>query len=193
MSYEDLRWLGVTFRPIDKWEGVFTDHRRYSNFSAPLTQTISLLARELRALNAQRIVLQLAIEEGDLRRDGLPRSQAKAKHPGVILAFDSRFGPLKYATDEFTTWQDNLRGIAKSMEALRLVDRYGVSKRGEQYTGWRALPASGGFDSSMDARAFLAEHGGYTQAVKAFHPDNPETGDREMFDKVQAARELVGA
>lgn len=34
------------------------------------------------------------------------------------------------------------RAITLALAALRAVDRYGVTKRGEQYTGWKALPAS---------------------------------------------------
>jgi hypothetical protein len=34
----------------------------------------------------------------------------------------------------------NARAIALGLEALRKVDRYRITKRGEQYTGWSALP-----------------------------------------------------
>jgi hypothetical protein len=143
-------------------------------------------------LQARQIVLQLAVAEADLRIDGLPRASARPEHPGVILAFDSKFGPLQYATDDFTTWQDNLRAVALSMEALRRVDRYGVSKRGEQYTGWRALPQTAGqFPSQEEAQRFLDDHGGYRDAARRFHPDNHETGDEEMFKRLQQAHELV--
>lgn len=39
-------------------------------------------------------------------------------------------------------WQANIRAIAKTLEHLRDLDRWGVTKRGEQYTGWKALPAT---------------------------------------------------
>jgi hypothetical protein len=34
----------------------------------------------------------------------------------------------------------NARAIALGLEALRKVDRYRITKRGERYTGWSALP-----------------------------------------------------
>jgi hypothetical protein len=78
-------------------------------------------------------VLQVDLAERDIRVDGLPRSNARyGSHPGAIVSFDSRRGPLRYATDEFTEWKANLRAVALSLKALRDVDRYGVSKRGEQ-------------------------------------------------------------
>ena len=87
-------------------------------------------------------MLQVDISERYIRTDGLPYANARyGTNPGVIVSFDSRHGPLRYATDAFTEWQDNLRAIALSLEALRAVDRYGVTRRGEQYTGWRAIAA----------------------------------------------------
>ena len=38
----------------------------------------------------------------------------------------------------------NLRSIALGLKALRAVDRYGVSRRGEQYAGFRAALTAGG-------------------------------------------------
>jgi Tfp pilus assembly protein PilN len=38
---------------------------------------VSLLAKELRQLDAEQIVLQLAVTERDLRIDGMPRSNAR--------------------------------------------------------------------------------------------------------------------
>lgn len=217
MSYEYLRRLGVSFRPIDSWPGELNPDRRHSLFSAALSDTVGLLGRELDHLYAERVVLQIAIQEKDLRIDGLPRAQARADHPGVIVAFDSKWGPLKYATDEFTSWQDNLRAVAKAMEALRLVDRYGVSKKGEQYRGWRQLPVGGSTDdpeiNRTQAARILAERGGatnideiaarileggdaakeYGRRAAAFsHPDKP-SGSEAGFRLVQKARELVGA
>lgn len=188
--YSELAYLGVRFRPLERQFPPNPD-RRWSPFRASLGETLQVLERELRMLHAERIVVQVALGERQIRNDGMPRSDARADHPGVVLAFDSKWGPLQYATDDFHHWEDNLRAIALAMEALRKVDRYGVSKRGEQYTGWKALPASGGFDSTADARAFLDSHGGVAAAIKRFHPDNPNTGDRDTFDKVMAAKALT--
>ena len=50
---------------------------------------------------------------------------------------------LVYATDCCMFWQHNLRSIALGLEALRAVDRYGISRRGEQYAGFRAALTTG--------------------------------------------------
>jgi hypothetical protein len=53
-----------------------------------------------------------------------------------------------------------VRAIALSLEALRKVDRYGVTKSGEQYKGFKALPpASPTIDSdAMTAAEFVCRH-----------------------------------
>lgn len=149
--------VAITHRPIQAWPGELTgwQSRRTSNFKASYTTTLELLDREVFYLGADRAVLQLALTERDIRNDGLPRAQARPSHPGVILAFDSTYGPLQYATDAFTTWQDNLRAIALGLEALRKVDRYGITRNGTQYTGFRALMASTALDV-RDAACTLA-------------------------------------
>lgn len=195
MSYGELRSLGVVVRPL-------TDPKppeggRWSTFSAGLSSTIETLAAELRALGATNVVLELDLRERDIRLDGLPRADARPTHDGVALSFESKFGPLRYATAEFAgrwsqpAWQANLRAIALSMKALRAVDRYGVSKRGEQYAGWKALPAVGGLQSEADARAFLEAEGGLAVALRRYHPDTAESFDPEAWARVVRAKELV--
>lgn len=132
----------IKLAPISTWPGELTRNRRPSPFKSNLTATLKLLDRELEQLTetrAQRESLELlvAIPAGDLWRiDGRPRAHAVPEHPGVILSLDSIYGHLSYPCDTFTTWQDNVRAITLALEALRKVDRYGVTKRGEQYRGF---------------------------------------------------------
>lgn len=141
-GYTDLRDLGVRFVAPDG--PMPPAMNRWPLFRASWTQTIETLANELRHLDAQGIAIELDMEERMFRLDGLPRSDARARTDAVRISFTSKWGPLRYETAEFTGrwgeegWQQNVRAIALSMEALRKVDRYGVSKRGEQYRGWRA-------------------------------------------------------
>ncbi len=131
-----------TVRPLAQWpypQSVARERKR-SPFRATLTATHRLLAAELQHLQAKNVVLQIDVPDRMIRVDGALRSDARADTPRLILSFDSRFGPLSYPCDRFEEWQDNLRAIALSLEHLRAVDRYGVTKRGEQYSGWTALP-----------------------------------------------------
>lgn len=207
-------WLPL--QPIQRWPRDLTTSRIRSPFSATWGSTTSLLKSELRHLGVdvdrvdRGVVLQIAISPEALRLDGRLRSRADVAHPGVILAIESKHGPLSYACDRFTTWRDNLRAIALALEALRKVDRYGIGDTGQQYTGWQQLPPGGTTPaqalSVADAERVLREQAGtgepgdrtdlgtlpqaYRRAVAATHPDRPG-GSREAFDAVQAAADVL--
>lgn len=156
-------WDDVQFETITLWPGVLTKQRIRSQFTAPWTRTTWLLDRELEHLNAKQIVCEMAISFTDLRNDGKIRAGARPEHPGVILSFETKHGPLRMACDRFDDWQDNVRAIALGLEALRKIDRYGITQHGEQYTGWKALPAGIMMPehqtSLEEAAAFLIEYG----------------------------------
>ncbi len=204
----------MTVAPIREWPGALTpSHQRqvskfktsgyengYRRKSTPLSSTLEVLDRELNALRGKNAELLVAIAPSDFRLDGLPRATARAEHPGVILSFDSTVGHLSYPCDTFTTWQDNLRAIALALEALRKVDRYGVTKRGEQYRGFLELEATAapaGFSNLADALAFLydvAGNGGSAadvlrRAQRKTHPDMG--GDSSAFQRVSLAEAVL--
>lgn len=138
-----LGGMDFRYRPISSWPGEMTPQtrRRASTFRASDSKTHQLLARELDFLQAKDVVLEVALREEDIRLDGMPRANAKPpEHPGVVLSFDSKFGPLRYACDRFLKRGENLRAIALGLHHLRAVDRYGITQRGEQYSGWKQLP-----------------------------------------------------
>jgi hypothetical protein len=198
------------FRPLGLWTGPETppDQRRRSQFKAHYEVTLDALLGEAGKLGAERLVLQVDIAERDIRADGLPRANARhGLHPGVAVSFDSRHGPLRYATDVFTDWRANLRAVALSLEALRAVDRYGVSRRGEQYRGWSALTAGSGaslFGTREEAETWLRKSAGesgigswdgwealYKALAKRMHPDVPG-GNADLWERLDAAATLLG-
>ncbi len=215
--------LQFTFRPISTWPGILTKDRTGSPFKATYEQTLRLLEFELEQIGARNVVLELDLTEADLRLDGRVRASAKPGHPGVVVSFDSRYGPLRYATDLYADsyvwrksnqssvavpgWHSNLRAIALGLEALRKVDRYGITKRGEQYVGWKAITQ--GSEPPMtvnEALLFLANHSGmtplevkvdmgraYRTAAKILHPDNPATGNALGFDRLRKAKALLNS
>ncbi|BAX98879.1 hypothetical protein MSTE_03579 [Mycobacteroides stephanolepidis] len=211
----------MTLRPIENWPHDLTRDRRRSNFSAQWSDTLNLLDRELWCLGkgAQNApaVLQIAMREQDFRVDGMPRATAKPEHPGVILNIESNKGALSFPCDTFTRWQDNLRAIALALEALRKVDRYGVTQTGQQYRGWQAIEAkptpiaqtaagaavhlakaAQGNDDSVSEWAHHIMHdpetarNTYRKARANAHPDR-HGGDRTAWDAVEAVAETLRA
>jgi len=201
--------IQLRFVPCEKWSGERTKSRRYDQFRSTYVQTLDLLEQELNYLRAREIVLQAFISWQDLRNDGLPRSDAKFVDPGVILTFDSASGPLSFPCDRYTDWQANLRAIALWLEALRAVNRYGVTRHAEQYQGWKKLAAPNGPAPMVrdEAAAFVASHSGapeiwprvkadksvrddaYRLAARACHPDGG--GTHERFVKLQEAMRIL--
>jgi len=193
--------MEILYRALVAWPGELTRHRKRSPFKASYSNTVDLLESELRWLKAKDIFLQVALLPGDIRLDGLPRSGARPSHPGIILTFESRFGPLSYPCDTFDSWESNLRAIALSLQHLRTVDRYGVTRRGEQYQGWARLPApSNGVQTAPQAvellRRFapdLVAAGKLQEAWRAAclktHPDRG--GSADDFNAVQSAKDIL--
>lgn len=202
--------LRVQFEPFETWPIDGTAKRKSTPFSAGYGDTLHMLNAELGHLEASEAVIQLNIEPNEIRGDGMPRAGASPEHPGVIFSFQSKFGPLKYFCDDCKRWEDNLRAVAKTLEWLRLAERYGVSKRGEQYAGWRALPCPATaptFRNKTEAVDWLIDYleddcyrglhepdapvsALVSAALKKSHPDHNK-GNSEYFFKVQAARELI--
>lgn len=185
-AYNDLAGL-VTFRPIER---PVRSGWRPCPFRASWSSTVDLFVKELRAHGARHVVLEVDMREQDLRLDGMPRADRRAQSPGIVVSFEATTVPgkprLRYEVGSFGDWQDNLRAIALGLQALRAVDRYGVTKRGEQYAGWKALPMGSADPSAERGRELIREHGGITAALKATHPDHG--GDAAAFADVQAAR-----
>lgn len=205
------------FRPLT-WTGPETDPRRSSGlFKATWNSTLDLLAYEIGCLDgADPVVIQVGAPEGMIRRDGMLAARARVGHPGVAISFNSKFGPLRYATDvheqlwsgAMPGWQANVRAIALALTALRAVDRYGVTKRGEQYTGWQAIAAPAPTFADPDAaaewmRKYAAEMFGpdgaarwngtlaplYRAMARRMHPD--AGGPRADWDRLDEARRVL--
>lgn len=199
--------MTYTIRPVSDWSNFTGKHRR-SPFATPWPTTEALLLREVRQLNGKDLVIEVDVMESDIRLDGRIRASARPSSPGIRVAFDSIHGPLTYATDKFTTWQDNVRAVALGLEALRRVDRYGITKSGEQYAGWKALPSGRAMPPSHMTRDMAYDLIYQTVGVgpdddrdwsdknlvraarKASHPDFGHP--REEWDRVEEALRTLG-
>jgi hypothetical protein len=180
----------ATFRPLPAWPYPTTKKRRsIYTFKAGWSDTLDKLEYEIGLLNGHDVIIGGDFREEDLRLDGMLRSNARnPSHPGIELSFDSAHGRLVYATDVCEYWQHNVRSIALGLEALRAVDRFGISRKGEQYAGWLQLGSSD--DLVQKGRALVEIAGGLQLAIKQHHPDLG--GDRSNFDAVMAYKQAEG-
>lgn len=210
--------MSIQFKPLLAWPRAHTKTRKGGRFDSTYAQTLDLLERELVAISARHAVIQMAITAGDIRRDGFPRATARPSHPGIIVSFELQTHQNNVWTtqatsmpcDTFHNWQDNLRGIALSLEALRKIDRYGVTQTGEQYRGFAALPPATNTDferdfaSELEAAVWLngvvkmemdvdlmgnksARKKAYQIAARILHPDSKD-GNAAGFRLLQKAK-----
>lgn len=182
--------MRATFRALPVWPYPVTAERRSRwTFKASWSETLSLLEYEIDRLSGHTIVIGAGFRTGDIRLDGMPRADAREpSHPGIEISFDSIHGRLTYSTDVCERWQHNVRAIALGLEALRAVDRHGISKRGQQYAGFAQLTA-GGPDAGR-GKHLVERAGGIRAALMAHHPDH--NGNPKDFADVQAYREQAG-
>jgi hypothetical protein len=188
--------IDARFVPIDNWPGAATPEwkRKRAPFRSAYAKTLDLLESELKHLKASDILIQAYLRREDIRNDGWPRSAARPSKPGIIVTFKGTGGQMSFPCDRFDGWEDNLRAIALSLEALRMVDRYGVTRNNEQYRGFTALPPAS--NDRGPAITFFARvtgwqeiqiksdpQGAYRLAARACHPDTG--GNEDLFNELQ--------
>jgi hypothetical protein len=223
--------IDARFVPITQWPGEKSKTHQNARFRVSYIRTLDLLEAELKHLRAREITVQCFYTHEQMRNDGWPKANQKPSYPGVILSFKAPNGPvfyrdgkpmvsivpLSFPCDTYWHLEHNLHAIALSLEALRAVDRYGVTKRAEQYAGWKQIeaPSGYGFASKEEAAMFMAtqaqpndpsEHNeqadyilrdadwrneAYRRAVKRLHPD--AGGDHELFVRLQQAKAMLEA
>ena len=175
-------------------------------------KTLDLLEAELNRVAARNVVISVDTELSQIRNDGWLRTDARLKSPGVILTFNKPNGStLTFPCDRFVAWHDNLRAIALTLEALRMIDRFGVTANNQQYRGFlKALPAPEESEqkltpqqaadfiaskvSGVSAGALLSDAQLFATLVKLaktrLHPD-VAGGDGEDFRKLGEAEEAL--
>lgn len=166
--------MRATWRPLPAWPHP-RNYARSSPFSASNEATLSLLEREIEAIDGTDVVIGLVLPESAVGIAGTLRNgmRTRADYPGVEVSFDlPKKGRAVFATDVFLSWQDNVRAIALGLEALRRVDRYGIAQSGEQYAGYLQLTAG---DPVARGAALAREAGGVDAALKKHHPDKGGT------------------
>jgi len=196
----------VQFRVLESFPGKKPTPVR-SKFKKSYGETMRDLDKELRMIGASNVVISLDCDSREIRNDGMPRSDCRPRSPAVVLSFESRkTGAMQMPCATYHDWQDNVRAIAMSLEALRAVDRYGVTQKAEQYKGWSKIAGPDAAQTKESSAKLISQFSGfadadivrsaeiYRSAVKAAmvttHPDR-NGGAEGSFKAVQAAREIL--
>lgn len=175
-----------------------TEDRGYSQlarytFGKARDEVIDELAR----LGATNLIISSNLQT---RLDGLPYAgQRQPEDTGIAVYFELDGNQQCIPCDKWTTVEQNLRAITKTIEALRGIERWGAKEMvNAAFRGFKALPAQGDTTIVMNEAWFdvlgVVQHAtkdeirkAYKQKARLYHPD--AGGDEEEFNRIRKAFE----
>lgn len=143
------------------------------------------LVDEVAAIEGDDLIIGVVIDPTLLTWDGRmrPKAHLRATHAGAEVSFDVKGTRLSFHTSAFADLKGNVHAIARGLEALRRIERYGITSGNQQYAGFALLPA----DVAVErGRRLVDEAGSIDAALKRHHPDAGGTAD--AFSAVIAYR-----
>ena len=119
-----------------------TEKRVASRFKAPTSKALPLLANEIKLLGGSSVVITSNLP---LKADGTFRLDRDPVDPGAAVYFRRADKDVVFACDQFDEIRENLYAIAKTIEAMRAIERYGASELvNRAFSGFLGLPAVAG-------------------------------------------------
>lgn len=194
MTYEEATKFPLTWP--DNWPRTNPASRIHSRFAEhSITQAFSELAHEMNALAGDSWFMSSNIPR--VARDGLSGSVTRPADPGITVWFKRKGKPLSMACDRWILVEDNMWSIARSVEAIRGIERWGASEIMERaFRGFTALPGVGqtvgaSWWSTLGVPVNATPEQvkeAYRLLAKKHHPDVSVNG-RENWDRIAAAWE----
>lgn len=113
-----------------------------SRFDVSFVEARDGLVAEIGRLGGRYVVISMDIET---RQDGLPYANQRApRDTGVAVYFERKGKQMVFACDRWDSVKDNMRAVAKTIEAIRGIERWGASEMLERaFSAFQALPAPG--------------------------------------------------
>ncbi|MDB6104104.1 MAG: DnaJ domain protein [Gammaproteobacteria bacterium] len=171
-------------RPRTQWT-------QTSRFRTTLGAAIKEVQAEVERLGGSSLIISSNLP---LRRDGMPyANSAQPGDRGVAVYFTYKKRPMCFACDRWGKVEENMWAIAKTIDALRGIERWGSGQMVEQaFTGFVALPAPEqpwqtlGLSTSRPTREQIDE--AHRRLAAQHHPDRPG-GDTHEMARINAARD----
>lgn len=183
--------MRATFRPLPAWPYSERPKAR-ARMRMSWDATLDHLEAEIAAVDGSDVVIGVVCGEDQISMSGSLKAGGRVavRHPGAEVSFEKPArARLVFHTDAYGTLAGNLHAIGLGLEALRAVDRYGITSTAEQYAGFQQLGA-GGPDPAR-GRVLVEAAGGIRQAQRKHHPD--QGGDDRDFVDVQAYVSSLGS
>jgi hypothetical protein len=173
-----------------------TAYREDSRFKTGFGAARKYLFEELERMGASKVILSTSIP---LRNDGMPRANMRPDggDTGVAVYFERKGKPMVFACDKFKKSEDNIYAIAKTIDAMRGIERWGASDMMERaFSGFKALPSTTAGESWWSILGCLSsatrEQGetAYKQAARAAMLADP-AGETGALLKLNLARDQM--
>ena len=178
------------------------DYRRAkSRFETGFGEAVRDVVKELKRLGARNSVVSTNVP---LRRDGLPLAMAKrVNDPGVAVYFRYKDKPMVFACDRWDKVEDNIWAIAKTITAMRGIERWGSGDMLDTaFSGFQSLPPPGPTQARPWRKVLMVDgettrtvcEDAYRRLARERHPDVGGNADQmaELNAAIAAARrELV--
>lgn len=163
---------------------------KYKFYPTGLTSEIALLKDELKRMKATGLVISTNIP---VTADGNPYAKySKPADTGVAVYFSVSNKAMALCCDKWNTVEANIRALTMSVDAMRGLDRWGVSEiLNRAFMGFKALPEKAasfpwwdvlGLSRTCTRKEIVAA---YKKKIKAHHPDNG--GDPVKWAELQEA------
>lgn len=167
-------------------------YREHSRFKTGFGAARNLLFAELERMGARKVILSTCIP---LRNDGLPRANMRPDggDSGVAVYFQRNGKDMVFACDKYRETCDNIYAIAKTIDAMRGIERWGASDMMERaFAGFKALAATSEenwwdvLECRPDATPDVIQLQ-YRARVRDAHPDSG--GSVEAMQRLNMARD----
>jgi methionine synthase II (cobalamin-independent) len=170
-------------------------HKKTSRFKTSLARSRDFVKDEIRRIEGRDPVISTNVplkNDGDLRADW---SRYRIDDPGVAVYFIRNKQQVCLCCDTFSHVQNNLHAVGRTIEALRQIDRDGVSDfLNRTFSGFKGLPEFTSAETDLwlilglnvKPASVDAVHSAYKQRAKIVHPDIPG-GSQASFQLLQEA------
>lgn len=169
-----------------------TQYKIKSQFKQTMEKAQNFLRQEVSRLRATELIISTNIpvrNDGGLYADYMKR---KIEDPGAAIYFKYKNKDVSLCCDRYETVWENIYALGKGIEALRGLERWGVSEFLDRvFTGFTALPPPVvtrywwtvlGCSRTDDEEQIKFK---YRLLVKQHHPD--AGGNTQRFQEIQQA------
>lgn len=175
-----LSWPTGIARTIYRKKSQFGDHS--------VVSAVKEIRRNITLLGARLPVVSSNIP---LRMDGDPYSNpGRMQDPGVAVYFHLKQKPYCMPCDMWSSVEENLWAVAKHIEAMRGMQRWGVGSIEQQFAGFKALAAGEHWWDVLECRADASREiieAQYKTRIRTAHPDLG--GSHDAMSRLNVARD----